>query len=245
MEVDSRVAFQARLVELELGELSQNFDDLGHVCSKLNCKATIVWAGNRHKPRVPIRVSNLLEDVNVEEIIGVLQAGEDLNWDTYAKLAFAVPSSAPGFLDEDVFKRQVPTKLFVIPQGQDMPAQATVVRRFWYESHVLFVGNMRQKLERSEDDAPKRMPHAEQEERANVLTKNTATIALAAAPTFLSSLKTPGFHLWVMPCMQDVAELLGAFSTIFQACMSKASLEGSTNGNHRKTNKEVCWQACS
>ena len=39
MEIDSKVAFQARLVELELGELSQIFVDLGHVCSKPNCKA--------------------------------------------------------------------------------------------------------------------------------------------------------------------------------------------------------------
>ena len=93
----------------------------------------------------------------------------DLNWDTYAKLAFAVPSSAPGVVDEDVFKRQVLEKLFFIPEGQDMPAQATVVRRLWYESHVLFVGSLRQKLERSEDDAPKRMPHAEREERKDRL----------------------------------------------------------------------------
>ena len=119
MEIDSKVTFQARLVELELGELSQKLTDL--------------------------------------------------NWDTYAKLAFAVPSSAPGVVDEDVFKRQVLEKLFSIPEGQDMPAQATVVRRLWYESHVLFVGSMRQKLERSEDDAPKRMPHAEREERKDRL----------------------------------------------------------------------------
>ena len=72
MEIDSRVAFQARVVELELGELSQ--------------KVT------------------------------------DLNWNTYSKLAFAVPSSAPGVVDEDVFRRQVLTRLFVIPEDQDMPA---------------------------------------------------------------------------------------------------------------------------
>ena len=36
----------------------------------------IDWAGNRHKPRVPIRVSNLLEDVDVEKIIGDLRAGK-------------------------------------------------------------------------------------------------------------------------------------------------------------------------
>ena len=119
MEIDSKVTFQARLVELELGELSQKLTDL--------------------------------------------------NWDTYAKLAFAVPSTAPGVVDEDVFKRQVLEKLFSISEGQEMPAQATVVRRLWYESHVLFVGSMRQKLERSEDDAPKRMPHAEREERKDRL----------------------------------------------------------------------------
>ena len=116
------------------------------MCSKLNCKETIVWAGNRPNNRV----SNLLEEVNVKEIIDILQAGKDLNWDTYAKLAFAVPSSTPGLLDEDVFKRQVLEKLFVIPQERDMPVRATVVRRFWYESHVLFVSNMRQELDCSD-----------------------------------------------------------------------------------------------
>ena len=100
-----------------------------------------------------------------------------------------------------------------------MPAQATVVRRLWYESHVLFVGSMRQKLERS-SDAPKRMPHAEREERANVLTRNTATIALAAYDANVPFVieKPPASHLWAMSCMQDVAELPGAFSAIFQAC---------------------------
>ena len=48
MEIDSKVTFQARLEELELGELSQRFTDL--------------------------------------------------NWDTYAKMAFAVPSLAPALL---------------------------------------------------------------------------------------------------------------------------------------------------
>ena len=57
------------------------------MCSKLNCKETMIWAGNRPN----IRVSNLLEEVNVKEINDILQAGKDLNWDKYAKLAFAVP----------------------------------------------------------------------------------------------------------------------------------------------------------
>ena len=56
---------------------------------------------------------------------------------------------------------------------------------------------------------------------ANVLTRNTATIALAAydvnVPFVIEN--PPASHLWAMPCMQDVAELPGAFSTIFQACM--------------------------
>ena len=86
MEIDSRVASLSRLVELELGELSQKFTDL--------------------------------------------------NWDTYAKLAFAGLSSALGIVDEVGFKRQVLAKFFVIPEGQDMPAQATVVGRLWYESHI-------------------------------------------------------------------------------------------------------------
>ena len=296
MEIDSKVAFQARLVELELGELSQKFTDL--------------------------------------------------NWDTYAKLAFAVPSSAPGVVDEDVFKRQVLAKLFVIPEGQDMPTQVTVVRRLWYESHVferlrchclprqqchgdalvrcfvkyareahvprlkvyeVFCGHagLSEKIQAAGFDtvpidwagnrhkpripirvsnlledvnmeeiigglragrvffiwlAPPRgtfskareipiskaakaagvreprplrsasrpwgLPNLSAIEQskvvsANVLTRNTATITLPAydanVPFVIEN--PPASHLWAMPCMQDVAELPGAFSTIFQACM--------------------------
>ena len=71
-----------------------------------------------------------------------------------------------------------------------MPVRATVVRRFWYESHVLFVSNMCQELECSDTT-----PHSHAARRAEGalqrLDEDTPTIALAAAPTFLSSLNPP------------------------------------------------------
>ena len=113
MELDSRVAFQSRVVELEFGELSRKFTDI--------------------------------------------------NWDAYAKLGFAVPSSVPGVVEENVLERQVLAKHPVIPEDQDMPVQATLVRRFC-TSHTSSSSVVCPKFERAEDDARKRMPHAEREE---------------------------------------------------------------------------------
>ena len=150
----------------------------------------IDWAGNRHKPRVPIRVSNLLEDVDVEKIIGDLRAG---------RVFFIWMAPPCGTFSK---AREIPISKAAKANGVREPRPLRSASCPWGLPNL-------SAFEQSKVVC------------ANILTRNTATIALAAydanVPFVIEN--PPASHLWAMPCMQDVAELPGAFSTTFQACM--------------------------
>ena len=65
---------------------------------------------------------------------------------------------------------------------------------------------------------------------ANVLTRNTTAIALTAydANVPFVNENPPASHLWAVPCMQNVAQLPGAFSTLPRRQALRAELLATT-----------------
>ena len=86
-------------------------------------------------------------------------------WTTFGIFAFACPQTAPGVADDTVFRKTIVEPITDCGAEAELPPATAGLRRLWYESHVMYVGDMRRKMERTEDDAPRRLPQPEREAR--------------------------------------------------------------------------------
>ena len=98
----------------------------------------------------------------------------NLGWASHGLFAFAVPAGAGGTIEDEVFVTKVIRPLFELGPEDALPALAAAVRRLWFESHTLTVGELRQKLERTDQDAPRKLPQAEREARKEAIRKRLA-----------------------------------------------------------------------
>ena len=99
---------------------------------------------------------------------------KDLGWKTHGLFAFAVPAGSSGIVDDAQFTANVVRPLFQLAADADLPSEAAALRRLWFESHTLTVGDLRQKVERTDVDAPRKVPNAEREARKDALRKKLA-----------------------------------------------------------------------
>ncbi|CAK0900053.1 unnamed protein product, partial [Prorocentrum cordatum] len=98
----------------------------------------------------------------------------DLGWASYGNFAFAM-SSGPGGIVEDVrFGTTIVMPLFQIGPEEKQPPRTAAVRRLFFESHALSVSELRHRTERTDQDAPRKVPQAEREARKEVLRKRLA-----------------------------------------------------------------------
>ncbi len=93
---------------------------------------------------------------------------DDKGWTTMAKFAFA-PGITTGTIEDADFK----AKIGDIILGPN-PDAATLqlepsLRRLWFEAWTMTIGQMRRAVERTDDDAPKKIPKAERESRKQAL----------------------------------------------------------------------------
>ena len=82
-------------------------------------------------------------------------------WDTMAKFAFACPQ-APGVGDDAIFRRDVVTP--VLGPAPLAGAMASL-RRLFFEAYTLVASDMKSRVERTDDDPPKKMPRVERQAR--------------------------------------------------------------------------------
>ena len=82
---------------------------------------------------------------------------------TFGAFAF-LSSFQPGRVDETPFVRALACTLDV-REVDIATAQLVAYRRLYYESHTLALGDLRSRMERKEDDTPRRLPMAERAER--------------------------------------------------------------------------------
>jgi hypothetical protein len=101
-------------------------------------------------------------------LFGAREKFEECGWRTHGLFAFAIPQGQGGLVSEDVFKERVLKRILGF-EGDEEPPEAAAVRRLYFESHTLTVGELRQRMERTDSDAPRRVPQAEREARKGVV----------------------------------------------------------------------------
>jgi hypothetical protein len=77
--------------------------------------------------------------------------------DTMAKLTF-VSNSQPGMGDDSAFLQMLVKNLHLTTVADLNDGELAGWRRVWFESHTIVVSDLRQKVERTEDSAPRRLP---------------------------------------------------------------------------------------
>ena len=77
----------------------------------------------------------------------------ELGWLSHGNFAFAVTSAPGGVVDEDKFANSVVRPIFQLGAQDALPAKTSAVRRLFFESHALTVGELRQRDERTDSDA--------------------------------------------------------------------------------------------
>ena len=107
-------------------------------------------------------------DINSESVFSA-QLGElglaslagrfdSLGWSTLGLFGFAVHLAAGGIVDPLTFDQKVIRRISQTSDDAEEPQQAAGIRRLLFQAHVAIVGNMRQKMDRTSDDALRCMP---------------------------------------------------------------------------------------
>ena len=104
-----------------------------------------------------------------------------LGWRTHGLFAFALPAGGSGVVNEDDFVRTIVRPVFELADDAPLPPAAAAVRRLWFESHTITVGDLRQKVERTDSDMPRKVPQAEREARKELLRAKLAPTILLEA----------------------------------------------------------------
>ena len=90
-------------------------------------------------------------------------------WGSYGTFAYA-SSYTPGNPDDSKFLEDVVTKLLGDP---DHPKKATL-RRLYFESYTVATAELRRRHDRTEEDAPRKIPATEKEARRSALVRRLA-----------------------------------------------------------------------
>ena len=85
---------------------------------------------------------------------------KEAGWNTYAELAFST-GFTPGNPDEELFAREVLAPGLGAPEHADRPK----LRRLFVEAYTLAAADLKRRVEAGADDAPRRVPALEREER--------------------------------------------------------------------------------
>lgn len=84
--------------------------------------------------------------------------------DTMAKLAYG-PRCVPGSGDETPFDEFL-IRVLEVARIEDIPdGEMSTLRRIWHEAHAVAISEVRNKLERTEDSAPRKLPVPERSAR--------------------------------------------------------------------------------
>jgi len=72
-------------------------------------------------------------------------------------------------VDEATFRTRVLAPLFDLGEGAPEPALSAGVRRLWFEAHSIMIQDLRRRIDRTDDEPPRRIPAVEREERKSEL----------------------------------------------------------------------------
>lgn len=86
--------------------------------------------------------------------------------DTFAKLAFLAPV-APNTGDDRILIETLSTLMQYTDEDPMPPLVKAVIRRVWFESHAVAISEVKNKMERGDESAPRKLPLPEREDRRN------------------------------------------------------------------------------
>ena len=107
-----------------------------------------------------------------------LQKLNEVGWDTYGNFAFAAGTPTAGSIPDEVFKTKITDVVFELEAGASEPPRAAALRRLWFESYTITVGEMRRRMERTDEDPPRKLPQVEKETRKDMLRKRLGTAVI-------------------------------------------------------------------
>ncbi len=93
----------------------------------------------------------------------------ELGWATHGNFSFAVASGPGGAVDDERFVKTVVRPVFRLDADAELPPATAALRRLFFESHTLAVSELRSRTERTDGDAPRKVPQAERETRKEKL----------------------------------------------------------------------------
>ena len=86
-------------------------------------------------------------------------------WTSMARFAFACPA-APGTGDDAIFRRDVVQPVLgMAPQ----PGALANLRRLFFEAYTLVASDMKTRVERTDEDPPRKLPRVERQDRLTAL----------------------------------------------------------------------------
>ena len=105
---------------------------------------------------------------------GALAKFQEFGWNTYGAFAFAAPTGAGGLVDNDIFMDTVVRPVLDLAATAPPPPETAALRRLFFESHTMALGELRARVERTDDSAPRRLPQVEREARRSALAARLA-----------------------------------------------------------------------
>ena len=165
--------------------------------------------------------SRLREAGISDAIIDVLNRN---NLKTMAGLAF-LSSCQPGVGDETPFVNALQEALNYVDRSEFPPGMLGIFRRLWFEAHCVAVSEMRAKVEKTDQTAPRRMPiperasrHLAQKTRLNGLIITTDLEPSHCLVDFVMAMLEDNTLRYVDPvkCTSRSQELLGVKSETVQ-----------------------------
>ena len=108
------------------------------------------------------------------ELNGLAARFDAAGWTTMGKFAFA-PGITNGAPADEKFKEMVLDVLLADPAVPEETQAIPAIRRLWFEAYTITVAAMRRDVERTDDDAPRKVPKAEKEERKRMLKARLGT----------------------------------------------------------------------
>ena len=103
-----------------------------------------------------------LEAVGIDDAVITKFIASGIN--TMARLAWS-SSCQPGVGPDDLFVASVVKNLGLLREDQVSPGDLAGFRRVWFESHTVAVHDLKSKLDRGDDAAPRRMPPPERDSK--------------------------------------------------------------------------------
>jgi len=94
---------------------------------------------------------------------------EAAGWTSMGSFAFAAGIPGGSTIEDKTFFKKVLVPILDLADDAEEPPKSASLKRLWFEAHSMYVADLRRRMERTDDDPPRRIPTAERDERKGLL----------------------------------------------------------------------------